>query len=125
MMENIQLQNVQIFVYFQPSKGRVSSVISYTLHFLNVLSSNLSLRATASFCFMPYEEIRFNINILWIFIFFALYTSQFSLTYSTSIYAVSGMFWEMEKWLSFQVTNRSTNMCKGNYIQHLLILYNL
>lgn len=91
MIKKIQLQNIQIFVYFQPSKGSVSSTISYTLCFLNVLSSNLFLRSTAPFCFMPYEEIWFKIHILWIFTFFALYTSQFSLTYSTSIYAMQGM----------------------------------
>ena len=57
MIEKIPLQNIQIFVYFQPSKSSVSSVTSYTWCFLNVLSSNFFLRSTASFCFMPYEEI--------------------------------------------------------------------
>ena len=49
MIKKIQLQNIQIFVYFQPSKGSVSSTISYNLCFLNVLSSNLFLRIHCSF----------------------------------------------------------------------------
>lgn len=67
--------------------------LSYFLYFAlsQCTKFQSSLRGTASFCFMPYEEIWFSINVLWIFTFFALYTSQFSLTYSTSIYAMSGM----------------------------------
>lgn len=119
MMGKFNLKSSNICVF---STIKKQGFLSYFLYFAlsQCTKFQSSLRGTASFCFMPYEEIWFSINVLDFHLLCSLHTSQFSLTYSNKhlLRRHGGRYSGRWKRIVFQVTNRSTSYVK-------VIIYNI